>query len=96
MHCRIVLALLLAGWLASCTTPRPTGPVAVKVLAINDFHGNLKPPQGGIRIRDPQDAGKTVNVAAGGAEHLASAVSELRARTRTIFVAAGDLIAPAR
>jgi 5'-nucleotidase len=93
MHCRIVLALLLAGWLASCTTPRPTGPVAVKVLAINDFHGNLKPPQGGIRIRDPQDAGKTVNVAAGGAEHLASAVSELRAQNPNhIFVAAGDLI----
>jgi 5'-nucleotidase len=65
----------------------------VKILAINDFHGNLRPPQGGIRIRDPQDASKTVNVAAGGAEHLATAVKELVAKNPNhIFVAAGDLI----
>ena len=25
--------------------------VSVKIIAINDFHGNLKPPFGGIRIR---------------------------------------------
>jgi 5'-nucleotidase len=73
--------------------PRQAPPVAVKVLAINDFHGNLKPPLGGIRIRDPQDASKTVSVPAGGAEHLASAVREAAARNPNhIFVAAGDLI----
>jgi 5'-nucleotidase len=89
------MTLLLAGWLAGCApTPVRTGePVQVKILAINDFHGNLRPPQGGIRIRDPQDTGKTVNVAAGGAEHLATAVAELRAKNPNhIFVAAGDLI----
>ena len=39
--------------LTGCATPPPTTPVQVKILAINDFHGNLKPPQGGIRIQDP-------------------------------------------
>jgi 5'-nucleotidase len=69
------------------------GPVKVKVLAINDFHGNLKPPQGGIRINDPANPGKTINVAAGGAEHMATAVAELRAKNPNhVFVAAGDLI----
>jgi 5'-nucleotidase len=93
MHRLIALALLFAGCLAGCSTPRPSSPVQVKILAINDFHGNLKPPQGGIRIRDPQDASKTVNVAAGGAEHLASVVTQLRAQNPNhIFVAAGDLV----
>ncbi len=93
---RLTAALLLtAVALAACTTtpPRATQPVAVKVLAINDFHGNLKPPRGGIRIKDPADPSKTVDVPAGGAEHLATAVAQLRAKNPNhIFVAAGDLI----
>jgi 5'-nucleotidase len=84
---------LLIALLAACAAPRSTTPVEVKILAINDFHGNLKPPQGGIRIRDPQDASKTTNVPAGGAEHMASALNELRAKNPNhIFVAAGDLV----
>jgi 5'-nucleotidase len=85
--------LVLIALLAACATPRPTTPVQVKILAINDFHGNLRPPQGGIRIRDPQDASKTINVPAGGSEHMATALNELRAKNPNhIFVAAGDLV----
>jgi 5'-nucleotidase len=70
-----------------------TAPVDVRILAINDFHGNLRPPPGGIRIADPDDKAKKVAVAAGGAEHMATLVRELRAGARnSIFVAAGDLI----
>jgi 5'-nucleotidase len=66
-------------------------PVDLTILAINDFHGNLKPSDGGIVIADP--AGGARRVAAGGAEHLATLVKNLRAsRRNTIFVAAGDLI----
>ncbi|HEU5295890.1 MAG TPA: bifunctional metallophosphatase/5'-nucleotidase [Burkholderiaceae bacterium] len=91
----LAIPLLAAAWLLGCAPvpQRPTTPVEVKVLAINDFHGNLRPPQGGIRIRDPQDGSKTINVAAGGAEYLASVVAELRAKNPNhIFVAAGDLV----
>jgi 5'-nucleotidase len=78
--------------LASCAIS-PGGPVHVKVLAINDFHGNLKPPTGGIRLRDPRDPAKTIAVDAGGAEHLATAVAQARAKNpHHIFVAAGDLV----
>jgi 5'-nucleotidase len=67
--------------------------VDVTILAINDFHGNLMPPTGGIRIADPQDRAKTIAVSAGGAEHMATLLKELRGeRKNTIFVAAGDLI----
>ncbi|QDL95962.1 bifunctional metallophosphatase/5'-nucleotidase [Rhodopseudomonas palustris] len=68
-------------------------PVDLRILAINDFHGNLQPPPGGIMIDDPADPAKKIQVAAGGAEHMATLVKELRkGRRNTIFVAAGDLI----
>ena len=68
-------------------------PIDLRILAINDFHGNLLPPPGGIRIADPDDNTRKINVPAGGAEHMATLVKQLRQETRnTIFVAAGDLI----
>jgi 5'-nucleotidase len=68
-------------------------PIEVRVLAINDFHGNLMPPAGGIRIADPDDGTKKIAVPAGGAETMASVVQALREGHRnTVFVAAGDLI----
>jgi 5'-nucleotidase len=98
-NCRLLQALvvaLLASLLAGCAqppAPRATAPIAVKVLAINDFHGNLTPPPGGIRIKDPADPDKTVAVPAGGAEFIATAVAELRSKNPNhVFVAAGDLI----
>jgi 5'-nucleotidase len=67
--------------------------IEVRVLAINDFHGNLMPPAGGIRIADPDDRTKKIAVPAGGAETMASVVRALREGHRnTVFVAAGDLI----
>ncbi|MCH7344929.1 bifunctional metallophosphatase/5'-nucleotidase [Pelomonas sp. CA6] len=98
---RALPALALAtALLAGCATPgqapsSPTNeaPVRVKVLAINDFHGNLLPPAGGIRIADPARPGETLQVQAGGAEYLASAVQSLRAKNpHHVFVAAGDLV----
>ncbi|KKK06112.1 bifunctional UDP-sugar hydrolase/5'-nucleotidase [Micromonospora sp. HK10] len=64
-------------------------PVDVKLLAINDFHGNLEPPSGSSGTID----GKT----AGGAEYLATQLDMLRGTTKkerahTVTVAAGDLI----
>ena len=70
-----------------------TAPVDLRILAINDFHGNLRPPAGGIRIADPDDKTKKIAVAAGGVEHMATLVKQLREGPKnTIFVAAGDLI----
>jgi 5'-nucleotidase len=85
-----VLATALgAAFRASAQTP----PVEVRILAINDFHGYLRPPSDGIRIADPADNTKNITVAAGGAEHMATLVKQLRdGNKNTIFVAAGDLI----
>jgi 5'-nucleotidase len=85
---------ILAALTLSCA-PALAQPAAVdlRMLAINDFHGNLKPPPGGIRIADPADKSKSIAVPAGGAEHMATLVKQLReGHKNTIFVAAGDLI----
>ncbi len=95
-----ILVLSAAAMFAGCAglsgptaDRKSTEPLAVKILAINDFHGNLLPPSAGIRIRDPQDASKQQTVKAGGSEHMATAVKQLRsANPNTIFVGAGDLV----
>ena len=83
-------ALLLAGcaqWQA------PSEPVNVRILAINDFHGNVKPSREGIDLPDPANPGKKVHVNAGGVEHMATLVKQLREGQRhSVFVAAGDLV----
>src|SRR4051794_3296755 len=85
-----VFSLALAALPASAQT---AAPVELRILAINDFHGNLRPPPGGIRISDPEDKARKVMVAAGGAEYMATLVKQLReGHKNTVFVAAGDLI----
>lgn len=67
--------------------------VPLRILAINDLHGNLEPPPGGIRIDDPTNKDRKIRVDAGGVEHMATLVKQLRAdHKNSIFVAAGDLI----
>jgi 5'-nucleotidase len=88
-----IAASLLLLAIASPAPAQTPSPVHVRILAINDFHGYLKPPAGGIVIADPDDKTKKITVPAGGAEQMATLVKELRAdNNNTVFVAAGDLI----
>src|SRR6185436_4176105 len=51
------------------------------------------PAPGGISIDDPADKTKKIVIPAGGAEHMATLVKQLRAgKKNSVFVAAGDLI----
>jgi 5'-nucleotidase len=95
---RLLLAILAAVMLVVTLGPTSrasaqAAPVEVRILAINDFHGNLRPPTGGIRIADPADTTRSLAVPAGGVEYMATLVKQLRDKPdNTIFVAAGDLI----
>ena len=51
LHAILTAASLLCAPLAHAQTS--TEPVDVTLLAINDFHGNLRPAPGGIVIDDP-------------------------------------------
>jgi len=85
----ISLALLCAG---CATQSMRTEPVSLRVIAFNDFHGNLRTP-GAMRVTDPKDATKQQLVVAGGAAHLATAVKSLKqGTTNSIVVGAGDLV----
>ncbi|WP_077034153.1 bifunctional UDP-sugar hydrolase/5'-nucleotidase [Pelomonas sp. KK5] len=81
------VSALLALCLAACATA-PQSPVELRILALNDFHGNLQPPAEGFK-----DRSRNITVQSGGAAWLASAVREQRAgHPNHIFVAAGDLM----
>jgi 5'-nucleotidase len=96
MRVKVVAAVAAILGLAGCaTTPGPlqsaSAPVEVKLIAFNDFHGNLEPPRLSINT-SPADA-EPVRVPAGGAAYLASAIASLRARNpNSVVISAGDMI----
>ena len=60
----------------------------VQILSLNDFHGQLRPPDG-----VNSSGGRIGPIHAGGAEYLASYLRQLEATNpNTLFVSAGDLI----
>jgi 5'-nucleotidase len=89
----ILLAVLLISGLGPASALAQLAPVDLRIVAINDLHGYLRPPPGGIRITDPDDRSKKIAVPAGGVETMATVVRQLRKQAKnSIFVAAGDLI----
>ena len=91
------LGLALVGAASACLAfaapAEAADQVELAIFAINDFHGNLKPPAGGFKLPDPNDPSKTITVAAGGSEAMATLVKQERAKHQnSIFVAAGDLV----
>jgi 5'-nucleotidase len=88
----LALALAALALLAPPASAQSPAPIDLRILAINDFHGYLRPSPG-IRISDPGDKEKKVLVPAGGSERMATLVKQLReGHQNNIFVAAGDLI----
>lgn len=89
----VTLALALSACAPSASNPRNTT-VNVTVLGLNDFHGNLEPtgfPQ--IKVPDPKDASKTINLPTGGVELIGGYLAQTRqANPNTVLVGGGDLI----
>jgi 5'-nucleotidase len=97
---RVVLtltALTLPVVLSSCLSGGSTpDPVVVRVIAMNDFHGNIEPPAAGnggtVVVSDPANPAGTP-LRTGGAAFLATLLKQLRAQSpNSILVGAGDLI----
>lgn len=83
--------LLALGGCATTAGRGPVAPVEVKLIAFNDFHGNLQPPK--AVIDHPAPGPEAVRVPAGGGAYLASAIAALReGRPNSLVVSAGDMI----
>lgn len=92
---RRIIAIAALSLFTACAGPmaseRHAGPVRVKIIAFNDFHGALEPPN--LAVPDTRADGTPVRVPAGGAAYLASAIATLRAANpNNVVVSAGDLI----
>ena len=84
------VAAIVAMGAGQASTAKPANTVSLRLIAMNDLHGNLEPPAGSSgRVVLP--GGATVD--AGGAAFLATHVRQLRDEvTNSVVVAQGDLI----
>ncbi len=93
-HIRVAFAGALFALAGCAVQPQhvaaPRAPIAVQMLAINDFHGNLEPSTEPITVSSP--AGKVTEPMGGAAELAAALETARRGRANTITVAAGDLV----
>jgi 5'-nucleotidase len=89
-----MLPLLAAALLAACASaPAPREPVTLRLIAFNDFHGNLEPGSLNLPWPDPDAPGKAKRLNAGGAAWLAGLVQALReGAPHSVVVSSGDLI----
>jgi 5'-nucleotidase len=84
--------------LASCAqTPPPAAPVQLRLIAFNDFHGNLEGKGLNLSLPDPDRPDKLLRLPAGGAAALAGSVRALRASApqHSVVISSGDLIGAA-
>jgi 5'-nucleotidase len=83
-------AALLAGCASAPTAPAP---VTVRLIAFNDFHGNLETSGLTLPWPDPAKPDRALRLAAGGAAYLAGTVNALRAGApHSLVISSGDLI----
>ncbi|GAA2427244.1 bifunctional metallophosphatase/5'-nucleotidase [Actinomadura vinacea] len=90
---RIILACATAAAAAVAVAAQPAaaGPAptaSVRLLSLNDFHGNLEPPSGGSGTAIDENG---ASVPAGGAAYVATHLKRLANRD-TLTVAQGDMI----
>ncbi len=96
---KIAAALLLV----SCSSVPPpmvvkgadlsAAPVKVKIIAFNDFHGNLKTPSLTVRVPDATQSIGFRNERAGGIEQMGALIASLAAKSPNVaVVSAGDMV----
>ena len=100
---RNLFVLAVAFLSASCAQVPKTAPtsgappaaatVAVKIIAFNDFHGNLRTPSLRVGVPDPSQSTGIRFDPAGGIEQFSALVQSLKAKNKNVaVVSAGDMV----
>ena len=91
-------AVVIPAILAACNSDNNNAgdPVTVRVIAMNDFHGNIEVPAatngGTVVVTDPAHPAGTA-LRTGGAAFVATLLKQLRGQqANSILVGAGDMI----
>ena len=88
----LLAALTLLAVSQSLATP-PAEPIQLRLIAINDFHGNLEEGSLELPWPDPTHPGRATKHASGGAAALAGLVQSLRHQApHSLVLGVGDLI----
>lgn len=82
LHLRCIFSVMIAGFGLPALAATSAAPIPVKIIAFNDFHGNLASP------------GNFSGRPSGGADYLAGYISSLRSANpqNNVVVSAGDLV----
>ncbi|MBL8512028.1 MAG: bifunctional metallophosphatase/5'-nucleotidase, partial [Betaproteobacteria bacterium] len=92
--------LTLASLLVACSmaprqepvkAPPSTAPIALKLIAFNDFHGNLKTPSLRVPVADASQPTGIRFDPAGGVEQFSALVQSLRTPNNAV-ISAGDMV----
>src|SRR5512134_2038059 len=90
---RTAVLCLVAGLLGLAIAHAQSQSVAMRIIAINDFHGHLEAGDNAVAVPDPADPGRSLSLGSGGAAHLATRIAQLRAeQPAAVVVSSGDLI----
>lgn len=88
---KLVLGCSLALAAMSCAAVTPVNTATIRVIAFNDFHGNLQSP-GNFSIQPGGSGTALISKASGGVDYLAGYVNSLKAANPyNVVVSAGDL-----
>lgn len=94
--CAAWMALSLVACATPPAAPDAAAPLRVRLMAFNDFHGQLESTHLSLSWPDPAQPGRHLQVAAGGAAALAGLVSALRAQVpHSVLISSGDQIGAA-
>ncbi len=91
-----IASFALTATLALVASAHAAEPLHLRLIGINDFHGNLESTGLSLTLADPQGGDKPLRVPVGGAAALAGLVKALRADApASLMLSGGDLISAA-
>ena len=92
----VAAAALVASLTPSTAQAAPAQGVNLRLIAFNDFHGNLESPGLALVLPEPAAPGKTLRVPVGGMAALAGMVQRLRdSADNSLLLSSGDLVGAA-